>query len=758
MKQFYFAFLYLSFPCLLIGQTNEGTEFWLGFMEHYDIGQNTMVVMITAKTNTAGRVSMPLTGWSREFTVAANQVSLIQVPREAENQGSETIANKGIYLTADDPVSVYIHQYHSYRAEASIVLPIEAIDREYYVMSYNGVFQDGEDYPSEFLLVGTENDTEISITLGDNTRQGKVSGTTFTISLNAGETYQVQSRRGSEDLTGTYIESDKKLAVFGGCRWTEVSTGCPLRDNLLEQMYPVNTWGRRFVTIPSARVNYDIFRILASEDNTVVEIDGNNPRVLNLDAGEFAEYQSNSAAFISANKPILAAQYLIGSGCNGLGIGDPAFVLLNSIEQTRKIVTLYNSSFENIQENYINIIAQTADVANVRIDGQAVADAGGSFVTIGANADFSYAQVRVSAGSHTVASSGCGVIVTAYGYGDIESYAYSGGAAFTAINANAIPEGGCLNDTIFFNTGLSLDRYDAFWDLGDGTTSREHRFNYTYTELGSYPVTLITHDRCLDERDTSFRDLQITLRQAVNATDAVEVCEGNPFQLEATDLTGARYEWRGPNDYFSFAQEPNFPAPTPAQTGTYSVVGIVSGCATHPAEAEVLVHPTPQPYLGEDALVCLRPPNLEFLLDPGSFTTYRWQDNSRLSTYGVTAGGTFRVEVFDEFGCLGSDEVTLTELCPTQIYAPNAFSPNDDGTNDSFKVFVSDFTSIELQIFDRWGSRVFTTADPDESWDGFRHGRPAPSGVYVWMLAFDGFREDGSMFSGMESGEVTLVR
>lgn len=742
----------------MTAQSNEGKDFWLGFMEHFDTGINTMVVMITAKTNTSGQVSMPLTGWSQDFTVTANNVSLVRVPVNAENLGSETRANRGIRVVTDAPVSVYMHQYYSFRAEASIVLPTEVLAGEYYVMAYTSIFRDGRDYPSQFLLVATQDETEVEITLSDNTLSGKQRGATFTVLLNAGQTYQVQTRSANQDLSGTLIRSNKKLAVFGGCRWTGVPTSCSFRDNLLEQMYPVNTWGRRFVTIPSARVSYDIYRIMAAENNTVVEVDGNNPRVFNLDAGEYVEYQSSSAAYIAANKPIQAAQYLIGSQCNGLGIGDPAFVLLNSIEQTRNIVTLYNSSFQNIQENYINIIAQTKDVGNVRIDGQTIAAAGSNFVTVGANADFSYAQVRVSAGSHTVDAGGCGVIVSAYGYGEIESYAYSGGASFTVINANAIPEGGCLGDTIFFDTGLPADRYEAFWDLGDGTTSTRHRFEHSYDRLGSYPVTLITYDRCLEERDTSFRDLEVTLRQSVSATDAVAVCEGTPFRLSATDLPGARYEWRGPNGYFSTAQEPAFPAPTPDQTGSYSVIGIVSGCPTFPVTAQVEVYPTPKPVLGPDTLICPRGADFDLLLDPGEFLIYQWQDNSRLPTYPVTAGGTYRVQVGDRYGCVGVDEVVLTEQCPTRIYAPNAFSPNDDGRNDVFRIYAFDVGQIELRIFDRWGDQVFTTTDPAGAWDGFLRDRPAPSGVYVWMLIFEGVSDDGSAFSGVESGEVSLIR
>lgn len=210
--------------------------------------------------------------------------------------------------------------------------------------------------------------------------------------------------------------------------------------------------------------------------------------------------------------------------------------------------------------------------------------------------------------------------------------------------------------------------------------------------------------------------------------------------------------------FFVMAQEPDFPNPTAAQSGIYTVRGIVSGCATAPVNASVLIHPTPQPYLGEDTLICLRQQPSDLLLDPGAFQTYRWQDNSRLSTFRVEAGGMFRVEVIDAFGCSGSDEVILLERCPSQVYAPNAFSPNDDGTNDRFQVFTSDITSMQLRIFDRWGNQVFETTDPDAAWNGFWLNRPAPVGVYVWMLLYEGFQEDGTMVSGVESGEVSLLR
>ena len=123
----------------------------------------------------------------------------------------------------------------------------------------------------------------------------------------------------------------------------------------------------------------------------------------------------------------------------------------------------------------------------VIFDGRQLTGNGFEFTPIGQEGRFSYLRLSVSAGAHTILSAGCGVIATAYGYGEIESYAYSGGASFTTINASPIPDGGCLNDTIFFNPGLSPFRYSFDWDLGDGTRSTEAQFNHITTDWGLIP-------------------------------------------------------------------------------------------------------------------------------------------------------------------------------------------------------------------------------------------------------------------------------
>ncbi|MGE5425013.1 MAG: gliding motility-associated C-terminal domain-containing protein, partial [Syntrophothermus sp.] len=70
----------------------------------------------------------------------------------------------------------------------------------------------------------------------------------------------------------------------------------------------------------------------------------------------------------------------------------------------------------------------------------------------------------------------------------------------------------------------------------------------------------------------------------------------------------------------------------------------------------------------------------------------------------------------------------------------NAFSPNDDGINDIFRITGlpgGNITKFSLQIFDRWGRRLFFTNDPLEGWNGKCNGEACPGGVYAWIITYD---------------------
>ena len=91
------------------------------------------------------------------------------------------------------------------------------------------------------------------------------------------------------------------------------------------------------------------------------------------------------------------------------------------------------------------------------------------------------------------------------------------------------------------------------------------------------------------------------------------------------------------------------------------------------------------------------------------------------------------------------------------FYVANAFTPNGDGYNDTFKPIINvvDLESFVFQVFDRWGGEIYSSTDPWAEWDGEAGGKDVPVGVYAWRAyAVDAIKKDRyELF-----GHVTIVR
>lgn len=94
--------------------------------------------------------------------------------------------------------------------------------------------------------------------------------------------------------------------------------------------------------------------------------------------------------------------------------------------------------------------------------------------------------------------------------------------------------------------------------------------------------------------------------------------------------------------------------------------------------------------------------------------------------------------------------------CPARI--PNAFSPNQDGLNDVFSILFATGCPVrhyQLSVYNRWGQRVFFSADPHKSWDGTWNGAPADPGTYMFHLTVrTGTRTEESYYKG----DISLIR
>ena len=113
-------------------------------------------------------------------------------------------------------------------------------------------------------------------------------------------------------------------------------------------------------------------------------------------------------------------------------------------------------------------------------------------------------------------------------------------------------------------------------------------------------------------------------------------------------------------------------------------------------------------------------------------------------------------------GCVDSDSIIIyVDRGEGQVYVPTAFSPNDDGVNDLFRIYSGPtVTRIKsFLVFDRWGELVykyedFDPKDPSRGWNGKLDGKPMNPAVFVWFAEVEFV--DGS--TKVLEGEVNLMR
>lgn len=433
--------------------SNEGSDFFAVFPTHVPSSNSGNVrlaaysIFITSKEASSGVVTVG--GFSQRFDVLANAVTEIQIDRNAayieEFESQTVLANRAIRVLVDPgkpKVVVYGHIFAGARSAASLILPVEAMGQQYFSMNYDNTFN--RDNGSNFIaVIATEANTTVLFR-----KNGSVINSV--VLRNVGDVYQYLTQ---DDPTGTEIIADpvtsacKRFAVFSGSTNSLIGTpNCAgnSSDPLYQQNYPVESWGLTYGFIPfssqsatgtQTRTIGSIYRVLAKDDGTVVRVNG--ATVATLNSGEFypRTYQavpSNVPSIISSSKPVAVAQYAVSQACaGGLGVSDPDMVILNPIEYNIKKITVYSSSKEDIDEQYLNILIKTVAAPTFRINGSAPSD---PFTRIPSAPEYSYIKLNLNGfgtGDFTL-SADDGFNAIAYGFGDHESYGYSAGTNLAA--------------------------------------------------------------------------------------------------------------------------------------------------------------------------------------------------------------------------------------------------------------------------------------------------------------------------------------
>jgi gliding motility-associated-like protein len=114
--------------------------------------------------------------------------------------------------------------------------------------------------------------------------------------------------------------------------------------------------------------------------------------------------------------------------------------------------------------------------------------------------------------------------------------------------------------------------------------------------------------------------------------------------------------------------------------------------------------------------------------------------------------------VESEYGCVDSVKQHISVKDEFTLYVPTAFSPDNDGINDSFKAVGNgiDVNNFSLRVYDRWGEVIWETDNFYEEWNGSakNNNKIVQNGTYKWLIICKDF--NGVEYA--KSGNVTVIR
>lgn len=623
----------------VFAQSNKGTEFYTAWMDHIDgatgNSPSRMNLYLVSTVNTSGTVSVTDGSFTAiPFTLIANEPQTIAIPAEAYlgESTNDAIIKKGIHIVADQPIAAYAHIYKGNVSGATLLLPLNAMGKEYYSINYTQLSNSNVSGPSNpnpkpsysvFNVIATEDATTVEITPKAALISGRAAGIPFQVVLNKGEVYQGLSSR---DLTGTSIRSIsagtslcKKIVVFSGS--SKIGIGCngnvstgnidATSDNLFQQVYPTETWGKNYYAVPLKGRNYDIFRVIYSDVTAQVTKDGT---LLPAPVNGYYEFTSQTPVIVKSDKPIQLVQYTSSQNatlsCTSSrnDVGDPEMIFLQPVEQGLKQVTLYSSSEANIQsdKSFINVIIPAVAAASFRIDGQPYA----SFSAMPFDPNYVYAQINVGFGKHSLSATSPFNAI-AYGFGNFESYGYAAGTNLQNLNefidlgvpgsTTASLTSGCANNNYSVQLAVPYSNLSSIkWRFTDGTPSQnDNAPQYSSTRQAADGTTLYIYkyngiinkpagyygviasipnqgstSGCGPTRDIEFY-FSITDYPESNFTTSTDKCLGAAVQFtDASDTKGSTivsWLWEF-NDAYSTPANPNTSS-VQNPTHTFTVAG-----------------------------------------------------------------------------------------------------------------------------------------------------------------------------------------
>lgn len=655
------------------------------------------------------------TNWTRSFLIPPNTVyaplPVDYLPKTgADNAFLNTAGtfDRSVEIISDVSVVAYAHAIGSASSGATMLLPVGVWGYEYKTLCLTGTGSYSDSRPYFYVIADNDN-TQIEITPSVAVQNAGINANVVnTVILNKGQVLQVLSTGATSELTGSIVKSVANsagkcfpIAVFSGNSRINITiSGCSSGgDFVMQQNFPATAWGKKYLTAPSSFSSTafntaanpfatNIYRVAVQDPTTVVKRNGVQIPTASLVNGHYYQFQTNFAEYIEADKPIMMAQFMGGSGCvGGPGSdGDPEMFYVSPIEQGIKEVGFYRNNQQAINVNYLTMIVPTNGLASLKIYD------GGVLQT----PDYTYAHPQNGAASlngvnYTVvikrwASSQQQVRVICdssftgitYGLGSVESYGYNMGTLVKNLRATggsvtSTPSGGvnveytCTNAPFRFSMRLAVKPTNITWkfsqvpnltpntdvSINNPTPTDSVLVNgdllyvytlpqfYTISVPGFYTVPVTFKAPTIGSCDSTQTDViyvQVIPSPAIgfNVTFAPP-CAGNTanFAAQAATTSGVNassWTWTFHNATTASGQNATFTYPT---AGTYPVklsVVTADGCVGDSTK-QVVVNPLPTITVVSDSVTVCSGANATFTIqNPVTGTIYNWYSSATATT------------------------------------------------------------------------------------------------------------------------------
>ena len=330
------------------GQSTEGKDFWVTFMQADQDPNNDLVLSlsISSREDCQVMIANPYTGYMETVNVSADQPQKVELysgnvlrdnARSTMAQSSkvcyavnsEVADTCALHIMATSDISLFATNYKRATFDATNVLPTALLGDEYFIQTYTPSDHAGvsSSQGSHFAIIATEDNTIVdycptvptqSINDSINAAQTKkdfmgedalterdkywlnytIGDTLHTPVLMAGQVFYVWTgKKDGEtgDLSGTYVKArnGKRIAVLQGNPHTNIPYQVKQRDQLYSQAMPVQSWGSTFALTASAERPSDIIRVMALYDGTEVRINGETVHTFDftVDTKHFWEFE-----------------------------------------------------------------------------------------------------------------------------------------------------------------------------------------------------------------------------------------------------------------------------------------------------------------------------------------------------------------------------------------------------------------------------------------------------------------------------------